>query len=109
MGLQSLAELLESASGLVEGLAQRVCARAVLGGVEDVGQLLGQAFEESLQGLHVAQPLAFRAFAKALVPGFGLLLVQRFEEQVGPLEHPLPLYSIGPLVMLEPTRELAGR
>jgi len=75
-----------------------------LGGVEDLGQLLRQAFDEALQGLHVGQPLAFRAFAKALVLGLGLLLVQRFDEQVGPLDHPFALYAIGLLVMREPSQ-----
>jgi hypothetical protein len=53
--------------------------------------------------------LAFRAFAEALVLGLGLLLVQRFEEQVGLLEHPFPLYAVGLLVMREPSRQSAGR
>jgi len=79
-------------------------ARGALGGVEDLGQLLPQAFDEPLQGLHISQPLAFRAFAKALVRGPALLLVQRLDEQVGLLEHPFPLYAIGRLVMREPSR-----
>ena len=71
-----------------------MCTRPILGGIEDLGELFRQAFDEPLQGLHVGQPLAFRAFAKALVLGLALLLVQRFDEQMGPLEHPFPLLRV---------------
>jgi len=80
-----------------------------LGGIEDLGKLFRQAFDKPLQSLHVGQPLAFRPFVKTLVLGLGLLLVQRFDEQVGPLDHPFALYAIGSLVMLEPSQQSAGR
>jgi hypothetical protein len=107
--LQSLAQLLEGARGLLEGHAQLLRARAGLSGIEDLGQLLRQAFDEPLQGLRVGQPLAFRPFVKTLVLALGLLLVQRFDEEAWLLDHPLALYAVGLLVMREPSRQRAGR
>jgi len=71
--------------------------------------VLRQACDEPLQRLQVGQPLTFRAFAKAFVCALGLLFVQGFDEQLGVLKHPLPLHTIGALVMLEPNRERSGR
>jgi hypothetical protein len=107
--LHSLAELLKAPRGLAEGSAQLLHAHGGLAGVEDLGQVAQQAFDEPLQGVHIGQPLAFGAFAKLLVPGLALPFIQRLEEEVWLLEHAFALYAIGPLVMVEPSQERAGR
>jgi len=47
--------------------------------------------------------LPLGAIANALVRSSLPVVIEGLQEQVGPLDHPLPLYPVGLLVVLEPT------
>ena len=106
--IQSLAESFEGLGGLDEGHPQYLDAWWVLGGVEDLGQGAQQALEQAFQALYIGQPLPFGAVTESLIVGSALSLAQCLQKQLGPLDHPLPLYTVGPLVVFEPGGECTG-
>jgi len=105
--LQSLAESFEALRGLAKGRPQYLDAWWVLSGVEDLGHGAYQALEQPFQALHIGQPLALGTVAELLVLGSLSVVLQGLQKQMGVIDHPFPLHTIGPLVVIEPGGECA--